>query len=528
MCLLISRVQCIAILGGVLALCCWGQQLQAEELPPNIVFILADDLGFGDLGSFGQTKIKTPHLDRLARDGMRLTNHYSGAPVCAPSRCVLMTGMHSGHAFVRDNREVKPEGQLALPLQTKTIAKLLDGYVCGAFGKWGLGAPASSGDPNSQGFQRFFGYNCQRVAHSYYPLHLWSDQEKVLLKNLPFAAHQKFPADADPKDPAAYDRYKGADYACDLITEQAIAFIDEHHQNPFFLYFPTPVPHLALQVPEDSLQEYAGEFEEEPYLGGRGYLPHPTPRAAYAAMISRMDRDVGRLLERLDKYDLKRRTIVIFSSDNGPLYDQLGGTDAEFFASAKDLRGRKGSVYEGGIRVPTIVRYPGVVPAGTSSTALSGFEDWLPTLLSLVGQSKQIPESCDGRDLSPTLRGDWQVAREFLYREFAGYGGQQMIRSGKWKAVRQGISRKAAAAAKAKNSGKKVAENAASKDPLAIELYDLEADPGETRDVSAEHPEVVEKVRAMMIREHQPSSEFAMLPLDEEKREAEASSPKTP
>ncbi len=485
--------------------------VRAEELPPNIVFILCDDLGYGDVGCFGQKKTRTPHIDTLARDGMRLTQHYSGAPVCAPSRCVLLTGLHSGHSQVRDNREAQPEGQYPLAEGTVTLPGLLEGYVCGAFGKWGLGGPESSGKPLAQGFDRFFGYNCQRQAHNYYPQHLWSNDEKVLLKNPPFAAHQKFPADADPQNLAAFERYRGPDYAADLISEQALKFIDEHHQKPFFLYYASPVPHLALQVPEDSLKEYAGEFSETPYLGERGYLPHPTPRAAYAAMITRMDREIGRILERLEKYGLQRRTIVVFSSDNGPLYDKLGGTDADFFQSALDLRGRKGSVYEGGIRVPTIVKFPGVVPAGTTSSTLGGFEDWMPTLLSLAGMSTKIPEQADGRDLSPSLRGDWQAPREFLYREFPGYGGQQLVRSGKWKAVRQNLVRPVP------TGKKKLAEW---KEPLAIELYDLEADPTESTNVAAEHPEVVAKLHAIMLREHQPSAEFKMPRLDDEQAAA--------
>jgi arylsulfatase len=266
---------------------------------PNIVFILCDDLGYGDVGCFGQTKIKTPNIDRLAAEGMRLTVHYSGHNVCAPSRCALMTGKHPGHGYIRDNRTVKPEGQqpvppgeLALPL---TLKKL--GYALGGFGKWGLGPVGSTGDPLKQGFDRFYGFNCQGVAHNYYPTYLWSNDRKASLANPPFDSQQRLPAAADPASPDSYARYRGKQYAPDLIADEARAFLRANKDRPFFLYFPTTVPHLALQVPEDSLAEYLGQFDDEPYTGDRRYLPHRAPRAAYAAMVTRMDREVGRLVE---------------------------------------------------------------------------------------------------------------------------------------------------------------------------------------------------------------------------------------
>jgi arylsulfatase A len=281
-----------------------------ETRRPNIVFILADDLGYGDVGCFGQKKIRTPNIDALARQGMRLTQHYSGNAVCAPSRCVLMTGRHPGRAVVRNNREAQPEGQFPLPEGTVTLGKLLKqtGYSTGAFGKWGLGGPGTSGDPLKQGFDRFFGYNCQRIAHNYYPTSLWSNAERVALRNQPFAAQQKLPANAATNDPATYRLFTGKDYAPDLITEEALRFIDQNKTKPFFLYYPTTVPHLALQAPEDSVAEYEGNFSETPYTGARGYLPHRTPRAAYAAMITRLDREVGRMVSRVrearTRYDL--------------------------------------------------------------------------------------------------------------------------------------------------------------------------------------------------------------------------------
>jgi arylsulfatase len=251
--------------------------------PPNVIFILADDLGYGDIGAFGQAKIRTPNLDRLAATGMKLNSHYAGANVCAPSRCTLLSGKHQGHAYIRENRgglgedaegqEPVPAGELTLPL---TLKKL--GYAIGCVGKWGLGPVGSSGDPLNQGFDRFFGYNCQAQAHNFYPTHLWSNREKVALQNPKFAAHQKLPAGADPNDPASYAPFSGKQYSSDLIGEEALAFVRQNKDIPFFLYYATTIPHLALQVPEDSLKEYEGAFPEEPYPAGMVISPTELPR----------------------------------------------------------------------------------------------------------------------------------------------------------------------------------------------------------------------------------------------------------
>ncbi|REK19635.1 MAG: N-acetylgalactosamine-6-sulfatase [Planctomycetota bacterium] len=473
----------------------------AAARKPNVVFFLADDLGYGDLGSFGQEKIRTPHLDRMAAEGMRLTQHYSGNAVCAPSRCVLMTGKHPGHAFIRNNRSVKPEGQYPIPADTITLARLLDeqGYATGGFGKWGLGPPRSHAAPTRQGFDRFYGYICQGVAHNYYPTYLWSDEDRVELDNPAFSAQQRLSPDDDPSDPASYRRFSGQDYAPDLIGQQALEFVRRHQDEPFFLYVPTTVPHLALQVPDDSVAEYRGAFPEEPYTGDRRYLPHREPRAAYAAMITRMDRDMGRIIELVKKLGLDEDTIFVFSSDNGPLYDALGGTDTEFFASAGELRGRKGSLYEGGNRVPTIVRWKGHIAPDSTSDRVSGFEDWLPTIMELVGAESVIPPEIDGISMAPTLLGESQPPRPFLYREFPAYGGQQCVRLGDWKGVRQNL---------------KPRQNGAEPD-LTIELYNLAEDVGETRNVAAEHPEIVAQIEKIMRQQHTPSAEFAFPALDE-------------
>lgn len=495
---------------------------EVQNRPPNIIFLIADDLGYGDIGAFGQTKIQTPTLDKMASQGIKLTRHYSGNPVCATSRCVLMTGKHPGHAQVRNNRETKPEGQYPLVAGTRTLARILqeNGYATGGFGKWGLGGPESDGRPVKQGFDKFFGYNCQAKAHNFYPEYLWENDTKVFLKNPAFAAHQKFPADADKNDPANYKRYQGEDYAPDLISDQAVKFVEQNKDRPFFLYYPTTVPHLALQVPEDSLAQYKNKFEETPYDGTRSYLPNLTPHATYAAMVTRMDREIGRILNKVEELGLTNNTIVVFTSDNGPLYDQLGGTDTDFFQSAKDLRGRKGSVYEGGVRVPTLVKYPGRISNGTQSDRVTGFEDWMPTLLTMAKMQSKIPDDLDGIDFSATLTGQNQSARAFLYREFPGYGGQQAVWSGKWKAVRQnlnqgglaGVQKKAGAASKKAAAKKK---NNARPAVIVTELYDLEADPTESKDVAADHPEVVRKLEAIMKQEHVPSEVFPIRALDQ-------------
>lgn len=469
---------------------------------PNILFILADDLGWGDLSCYGQERFQTPNIDRLAAEGMKLTVHYSGSPVCAPSRCVLMTGLHPGHTYIRDNRggldgtegqEPVPAGYLALPRLLKGL-----GYRLGAFGKWGLGPMGSSGDPLRQGFDRFFGYNCQAVAHNHYPTSLWDNAVRVRLNNPPFSAHQKLPAEADPNDPRSYTAYTGRDYAPDLFSAQARQFIRTNAARPFLLYYATTVPHLALQVPEDSLRPFVGRFPEEPYRGDRGYLPHRTPRAAYAAMISRLDQEVGRMLDLLKELGLEQNTIVVFTSDNGPVYNRLGGTDTDFFRSAGAFRGRKGSVYEGGLRVPCLVRWPGQIAAGSQSARVTGFEDWLPTLLELVGAAQSIPAGLDGISFAPTLRGRPQPPRPFLYREIPGYGGQQCVRVGDWKAVRQRL-----------NPGPKAKLN-----PGPIELYDLANDPGETTDVAQRHPDVVRQLEALLQQQHTRSELFPIRALD--------------
>ena len=464
----------------------------AARKQPNVLFVMADDLGYGELGSFGQQKIRTPRLDQLAEEGMRLTRHYCGSPVCAPSRCVLMTGKHPGKASVRNNKEHKPEGQWALPTSEPMMSEMMKdaGYTTGAFGKWGLGPPLTDSDPIARGYDRFFGYNCQRHAHSYYTDYLWSDRERVKLANDPaISGHGKLKAGEDADDPASYARFRGEDYAPDHILDAAKDFLRQSKDRPFFLYYPSVIPHLALHIPEAELAQYEGEFPETPYPGGKGYTPHFKPRAAYAAMITRLDRSVGELLDLLDELGLAEDTIVVFTSDNGATHSPVGGTDVDFFDSCGGLRGRKGSMYEGGIRVPGIVRWPGRVAAGSSSDRVTGFEDWMPTLAELCGG--EVPTGCNGVSFAATLTGDDQGARDFLYREFAGYRGWQAVWQGDYKLVRSNMH----------------------KQPKT-ELFDLGSDPTEQRDLAAAMPERVAAMMEVAMREHTPSETFPLKAID--------------
>ncbi len=441
---------------------------------PNVILMMADDLGYGELGSYGQKWIRTPHIDRIAREGMRFTQFYSAAPVCAPARCMLMTGLHSGHAFIRDNREVKPEGQLPIPLEAVTIGELFQsaGYATAAIGKWGLGPPGSTGDPNRQGFDLFYGYNCQRHAHNHYPKFLYRNDAREVLKG-------------------NSRTFTGAQHSQDLFTREALRFIRENKEKPFFLYLPFAIPHLSIQVPEESLEEYRGKIPEADYEH-KGYLKHPHPRAGYAAMISHLDRDVGKILALLEELELDDDTIVLFTSDNGPTYDRLGGSDSDFFESAGPLRGHKGSVYEGGVRVPLVVRWPGRVAAGSTSDHIAALWDLLPTLTGAAGL--EVPEKIDGISFVPTLLGEEkQRAHDALYWEFPSYSGQQAIRVGNWKAVRRNMF----------------------KGNRTLELYDLEKDIGEQHDVAKEHPEVIAELERRMKAARRPSAEFPFEALDQ-------------
>ncbi|MFK7910959.1 MAG: arylsulfatase [Akkermansiaceae bacterium] len=462
--------------------------ITSEAKQPNIVFILADDLGYGELGCYGQEKIKTPTLDHLATEGMRFTQHYTGAPVCAPARCVLMTGKHLAHAEIRGNRDSgngkKFPGQWPLNADALTIAEVLKGagYTTGAFGKWGLGPSGSSGDPNKQGFDRYYGFNCQRNAHSFYPPFLDSDGEEVRINKKPISGHSK-----KPEGEIKADDYRDKNYAPDLILAECLKFIDSNKDKPFFLYLPFVEPHVAMHPPQEWVDKYPAEWDKEPYRGNRGYIPHPRPRAGYAAMISDLDEHVGTVLARLKKHGLEENTIVIFTSDNGPTHD-VGGVDTTFFNSAGGLRGLKGSCYEGGIRVPTIVRWPNKVKAGSTTNIASYFPDWFPTLVEISG-AKIPDEKVDGVSLAQVLAGgDLPKRHEPMIWEFNGYGGIIAVREGKWKALRTGLKRK--------------------NGPTPWELYDLEEDSAEKNDLSAKHPDVVKRLEKMWLATRTVESDF--------------------
>ncbi|MDX1478146.1 MAG: arylsulfatase [Saprospiraceae bacterium] len=469
--------------------------------PPNIVLILADDLGYGELGCYGQSLIETPNIDRLAREGMRFTQHYSGAAVCAPARCVLLTGMHTGHAYIRGNdewaergevwnyeavyRDPGLEGQRPIPDSLVLVSELLRevGYTTACIGKWGLGAPATEGAPERQGFDYFYGYNCQRQAHTLYPGHLYENVQRVYLDNALIAPHANLPTDADTTDKAAYDAFQLNDYAPELMGEKALAFIEQQRDSAFFLLFASPLPHLPLQAPERWVEYYREKFGPEPPYTNGSYFPCYAPRATYAAMISYLDEQVGLILDKLAELGLDENTIVLFTSDNGPTY--TGGADTEFFDSARPFRTTygfgKGFLHEGGIRVPLLARWPGKIAAGSISRHISSFQDYLPTLCELARRPQ--PAGRDGINFVPELLSQPQDTHRYLYWEQPEYGGQQAVRAGQWKGLIKGM----------RDGNRHMA------------LFDLAADPRETQDVSADFPDVATTLEGYMKEAHLPS-----------------------
>lgn len=452
------------------------QTVQASQ--PNIIFILADDLGYGDLSCYGQTKFQTPHIDRLAQDGIRFTQHYAGCTVSAPSRSSLMTGLHTGHTPIRGNKEHKEEGQYPLSVKTPTVASLLKeaGYATGAFGKWGLGYPGSVGDPNNQGFDEFYGYNCQRQAHNYYPFHLWHNQQRIMLPGNEGSRKEQ--------------------YAADLIHEKAMSFIRENKNRPFFAFLPYVHPHAELSVPDDSVrQHYQHALDAgKPYKGNDNpasprykngdYGSSDNPHADFAAMMVRLDGYVGDITRELKELGLDQNTLVIFTSDNGP--HREGGANPDFFQSYGPLRGSKRDLYEGGIRVPFIATWPGRIPIGRNSSHISAFWDILPTLAE-VGGVESIPP-VDGLSILPTLVGSGeQQQHPFLYWEFHERGGRVALRYGDWKAVKldYGVNPDA-----------------------PMELYHLSEDIHEDRNVAAHHPELVAKLERILKEARTPSPIF--------------------
>ena len=443
---------------------------------PNIVYILADDLGYGDLSCYGQKRFSTPNIDRLAQQGMLFRQHYTGCTVSSPSRSCLMTGLHTGHTPIRGNKGWVPEGQWPLPASSLTIAEILKtkGYSTGAFGKWGLGYVDTEGDPNSQGFDEFFGFNCQSLAHNYYPDHLWHNHEKILLYG--------------------NEGHKKGIYAPDTIHRAALEFIENNRNKPFFLFYPTTIPHAELAAKEKYLEMFRGKFNPEKSFKGvddgpefrKGpYGSQPEVHAAFAAMVKELDDYVGEIIDKLYELGLEKNTIVIFASDNGPHME--GGGDPDFFDSNSILKGYKRDLYEGGIRTPMIVKWPGKIKPGSSNDLISAFWDILPTFAEITGA--QVPQQIDGISFLPTLLNKTrkQKQHEFLYWEFHEQGGKTAVRMGNWKAVKRNVD----------------------KTPQgSVELYDLSNDIGEATNVASSNPEIVKRMEEIMKHAHTPSEVF--------------------
>ncbi|TDB67906.1 arylsulfatase [Arundinibacter roseus] len=459
---------------------------QAKPHRPNVVYIFADDLGYAELGAYGQKKIRTPHLDLLAKEGIKFTNYYTGTPVCAPSRCQLMTGLHAGHSYIRGNFELggfpdsTERGQMPLPENTLTLGKIFQeaGYKTACIGKWGLGMGYSSGSPNKQGFDYFYGYYDQKQSHNYYPTHLWENGQWDTLQNPVMDVHRRLNAETATEADFAY--FKGKDFAIDKMAEKALNFIRQNKEKPFFLYLPFTIPHVSLQAPDAAVAEYKGQFEETPYYGQNGYASTPYPRATYAAMITYMDKKIGEVMALLKEQGLDENTLVIFTSDNGTTFN--GGVDAAFFESVGAFRGLKMDVYEGGIRMPMLARWPGKIAPGSVTDHVGAHYDVLATMVDLL-QKKPVPG--DGISFLPTLLGRKnQKKHEFLYWEYPEKGGQVAVRLGKWKGVKVDMKKNQQA---------------------AWELYDLEKDASETANLAAQHPEIINRMDQIVQTEHRPS-----------------------
>jgi arylsulfatase A-like enzyme len=443
---------------------------------PNIVYILADDLGYGDLSCYGQKKFQTPNIDKLASQGMLFTQHYAGCTVCAPSRSSLMTGQTSGHTPIRGNMSWEPEGQYPIAAETFTMAEMLKeaGYATGAFGKWGLGSPGSEGDPNNQGFDEFYGYNCQSLAHNYYPGHLWDNQMKVILKG------------------NSGDQF--GEYAPELIHQRALQFIEKNKDKPFFLFYPNTIPHAELLLPEENLKEFRGKFLPEKEFKGAdpgsknfrngSYGTQPESHAAFAAMVVLLDQQVGEVVAKLKEHGLEKNTIIIFTSDNGPHLE--GGADPDYFDSNGPLKGYKRDLYEGGIRVPMIACWPEKIAVGSKSDHVSAFWDVMPTVAELAGI--KATEKIDGISFLPTLMGkSGQKEHQSLYWEFHENNGRQAVRMGDWKLVRYNVS---------------IPEK------ITTELYNLKTDLGEEDNVAAKNPKIVSEMLGIMKNSRAPSAVF--------------------
>jgi arylsulfatase A-like enzyme len=466
----LNHQACLALAVFLVALPSLSAVAAEPGRPPNIVLILADDLGYGDVGCYGQKRIQTPHIDRLAQEGMRFTDFYAGCTVCAPSRCVLMTGYHMGHCWVRGNAGQNRLIQ-CLRDQDVTLAEVLKkaGYATALCGKWGLGEEGTAGVPTKQGFDYFYGYLNQHHAHNYYPAYLFRGEERVPLANV-------VPGSGDFGVGVAT---KKVEYSADLITAEALKWVErcaqENPDRPFFLYYAVTLPHANNEGKKEGM--------EVPDLGQYAATDWPPQQKAHAAMISRLDADIGRLMARLKALGQDENTLVLFSSDNGPHAE--GGNDPSFNDSNGPLRGIKRDLTEGGIRVPFIVRWPGKIKAGTTSDFPGSFADVLPTLAETAGAGDRLPKNLDGLSIAATLHGRPadQQQHDYLYWAFYERGGAQAARQGKWKAVQQPYR-------------------------SPVRLYDLSQDLGEERDVAASHPEVVARLTAAMQAAYAPNENW--------------------
>ena len=457
-----KRKMFLGIFLGLIASAVVALSLQGGPRKPNIILILADNLGYGNLGSYGQKQILTPNLDRFAAEGIRFTEAYAGSTVCAPSRCSLMTGVHTGHARIRGNKaDIRGEGlrgaEAGLRADDITIAEVLKkaGYRTGIFGKWGLGGPGTDGQPNDQGFDEWFGFLDQLHAHNYYPQHLWDNRHEVFILGNHGGAKKA--------------------YSHDLFTQRALSFVERHHDKPFFLYLPYTIPH-----PNNEVQKITGDGMEVPDYGLYKDKAWPNPEKGFAAMVTRMDSDIGKLMALLKRLEIDEDTIVFFMSDNGPHGE--GGHNPDFFDDNGPLRGIIRVLYDGAIRVPALARWPGKIKPAQVNDHIWASWDFLPTMAEIAGVSP--PSGLDGISFLPTLLGKPQKSHEYLYWEFQFRGFSQAIRMGDWKGVRVGSRSR------------------------PLELYNLKKDIGEQNDVAAHHPDIVKKIVGMMDSAHTDSSDY--------------------
>jgi arylsulfatase A-like enzyme len=439
---------------------------------PNIIFIFADDLGYGDIGIYGQQKISTPNIDKLAKQGVRFTQFYSGSTVCAPARASFMTGKHTGHSAIRGNKTFQPEGQTPLPDSAITFPMLLQkaGYTTAAFGKWSLGFITTPGDPQKKGFDEFYGYNCQTLAHNYYPDHLWHNHDRV-----------------DLPGNLKYD----SSYSADLIHQQAMNFLKADHDKPFFMYLPYTLPHADVFLPHDSVYNYyVKKFNEKPVEIKSGdredHHFDPYPHAAFAAMVSRLDKFSGEIMDLVEKKGIGKNTLIIFTSDNGP-HKENGG-DPEFFKSHGIFSGIKRDLYEGGIRVPFIAYQQGMTKSNTVNDTPFALWDMFPTFLEMA--KTPSPKGIDGFSILPAISGKKQNPHPYLYWEFHEGGGKQAVRMGNWKAIKLNVTTNA--------------------DP-PIELYDLLKDPQEKNNIASKYPAIVKKMEELMKEAYKPNKDWPLL-----------------